>query len=51
LEERGQAHLPDHELIGIEFCFLFERLSNGEYRARWNVSQVRKAGLPPLFFF
>ena len=48
-EERGQARLPDHELIPVEFSFLLERLSSWINHTSQMISQVRKVGLPPLF--
>ena len=48
-KKRGQAHLPDHEVIG-EVPEVFDRraFKLGIYRATERGSQVGKVGLPPL---
>jgi len=48
--ERGQARLPNPEMIKLEFKFLLESLSRQDKSSEYEVSQVGKAGLPPLDF-
>jgi hypothetical protein len=48
-KERGQARLPDRELIKVESLALLRRLSNEIKRASRRISQVGKVGSPPLF--
>ena len=44
--QRGQAHLPNPELIGLEFQFFSERRSRRDNRTSHSISQVGKVGLP-----
>ena len=51
-DKRGQAHLPDPELIGIESRILCLRgFQDAINHAGFGTSQVGKAGLPPLLFW
>jgi hypothetical protein len=45
---RGQAHLPDPEITGVDSLFFSEKSSGRAYRAVKSSFKVRKAGLPPL---
>jgi hypothetical protein len=45
-KERGQAHLPNPELIMVESSALLERHSSETCPASKTISQVRKVGLP-----
>jgi hypothetical protein len=49
MNQRGQARLPDLELITIEFRSFLERFFNAELSEHCESLWVRKAGLPPLF--
>jgi len=46
-EERGQAHLPDHELIEIELELLMERLSGVRSTRKVESLTGREGGLAP----
>jgi hypothetical protein len=46
-KERGQARLPNHELIKVEFGSLVEGLLGKIYQAL--KESLGKVGLPPLF--
>jgi len=48
-EERGHARLPNHEVIAGRVKFPTERLSSENPPVSNKTSQVRKAGMPPLF--
>ena len=47
-EERGQAHLPDQELIDLATLMLIDRLSRLTATVVLRSLGVGKAGLPPL---
>jgi len=47
-EERRQARLPDPEFHSVSARTKSERLSRDGQKVDLNVSQVRKAGSPPL---
>ena len=48
-KERGQARLPNPELIRVEFQFR-SKGSQSESKEAYEESRVGKVGLPPLFF-
>ena len=47
-QERGQARLPDLELIRVELRIHLERLSRLDQMTEYQNLRVGKVGLPPL---
>jgi hypothetical protein len=47
VEERGQAHLPDHELIKVESETFIEKLSGGDFTERVAQLSGPEGGLAP----